>query len=87
MLYSCSRGSRVLIVSVSVVLRLELIVTLHSRSVVAREGDSYSLIESSLVHLPFVGLVGFSYYRKHTLPVFSLVISLDGTMEDIAYQS
>ena len=44
---------------------------------VAHEGDSYSLIESSVVHLPFVGLVGFSYYRKHTLPVFPLVISLE----------
>ena len=42
---------------------------------VAHKGDSYSLVESSIVHLPFVGLVGFSYYRKHTLPVFPLVIS------------
>ena len=49
--------------------------TLYSGSVVAREGDSYSLIESSIVHLPFVA--GFSYYRKHTLPVFPLVISLE----------
>ena len=46
-------------------------------SVVAREGDSYSLIESSIVHLPLVGLVGLCYYRKHTLPMFSLVISLE----------
>ena len=44
---------------------------------VAREGDSYSLVESSVVHLLFVGIVGFSYYRKHTLPMFSLVISLE----------
>jgi hypothetical protein len=44
-------------------------------SVVARKVDSYSLIESSVVYLPFVRLVGFSYYRKHTLPVFPLVIS------------
>ena len=43
---------------------------------VAREGDSYSLVESSIVHLPFVGLAGFSYYRKHTLLVIPLVISL-----------
>ena len=50
--------------------------TLHSGSVVAHEGDSYSLIESSVVHLPFVGLAGFSYYRKHTLLVLPLVISL-----------
>ena len=76
MLYSLPRGSKVLIVSVSVVLRLELIVTLHSRSVVAREGDSYSLIESFVVHLPFVGLAGQFCFRKHTLPVFSIVISL-----------
>jgi hypothetical protein len=43
----------------------------------AHEGDSYSLVESSVVHLPFVGLAGSSYYRKHTLPVFPLVISLE----------
>ena len=43
---------------------------------VAREGDSYSLIESSIVHLPFVGLAGPCCYRKYTLPmVSSLVIS------------
>ena len=46
-------------------------------SVVAREGDSYSLIESFVVHLPFIGLAGPYYYRKHTMPVFSLVISLE----------
>ena len=44
-------------------------------SMVAHESDSYSLVESSVVHLPLVGLVGLFYYRKHTLPVFSLVIS------------
>ena len=49
--------------------------TLYSRLVVAQEGDSYSLVESFVVHLPFVGLVGPYYYRKDTLPVFSLVIS------------
>ena len=43
----------------------------------AREGDSYSLVESFVVHLPFVGLAGPCYDRKHTLPVFSLVISLE----------
>ena len=42
---------------------------------VAREGDSYSLVESFVVHLLLVGLAGHCYYRKHTLPVFSLVIS------------
>ena len=31
--------------------------------------DSYCLVESSVVHLPFVGLAVFSYYRKHTLLV------------------
>jgi hypothetical protein len=45
--------------------------------VVASEGDSYSLVESFVVHLPFVGQVGPCNYRKHTLPVFSLVISLE----------
>ena len=44
---------------------------------VAREGDFYSLIESSIVHLLLVGLAGLCYYRKHTLFVFSLVISLE----------
>ena len=51
--------------------------TLYSRSVVAHEGDSYSLIESSVVHLLLVGLAGPCYYRKHTLLVFSLIISLE----------
>ena len=48
-----------------------------SGSVVAREGDSYNLVESFIVHLPLVGLAGHYYYRKHTLLVFSLVISLE----------
>ena len=51
--------------------------TLFSGSVVAREGDSYSLVESSVVHLPLVGQAGICYYRKYTLLVFSLVISLE----------
>ena len=42
---------------------------------VAHDGDSYRLIESSIVHLPLVGLAGPCYYRKHTLPMFCLVIS------------
>jgi hypothetical protein len=42
---------------------------------VAREGDSYSLIEFFVVYLPLVGLAGPYYFRKHTLPVFSLIIS------------
>jgi hypothetical protein len=46
-------------------------------SVVARESDSYSLVESSVVHLPLVGLAGPCCYRKYTLPVLSLVISLE----------
>ena len=45
--------------------------------VVAHEGDSYCLVESSIVHLLLVGLAGHCYYRKHTLLVFSLVISLE----------
>ena len=44
-------------------------------SVVAREGDFYSLVESFVVHLPSVDLARPCCYRKHTLPVFSLVIS------------
>ena len=49
--------------------------TLLFGSVEGREGDSYSLVESFVVHLLFVGLAGPCYYRKHTLSVFSLVIS------------
>ena len=51
--------------------------TLLSGLVVAREGDSYSLVESFVVHLPLVGLAGQYCYRKHTLFVFSLVLSLE----------
>ena len=43
--------------------------------VVAHEGDSYSLVESFVVHLLLVGQAGPCYYREHTLSVFSLVIS------------
>ena len=42
---------------------------------VAHEGDSYSLFEFFVVHLPFVGRVGPCYNRKHSLPMFFLVIS------------
>ena len=42
---------------------------------IAHEGDSCSLVESSIVHLVLVGLVGLCYYKKYTLLVFSLVIS------------
>ena len=51
--------------------------TLLFGSVVAREGDSYSLVESFVVHLPLVGLAGPCCYRKHTMPMFSPVISLE----------
>jgi hypothetical protein len=48
------------------VLRLGLIVDapLHSRLVVAHEGDCYSLIESSVVHLLFVGASRTRLRRK-----------------------
>ena len=39
------------------------------RLVVAHEGDSYSLVESSVVHLLPVGQVGPGYKRKHPLLV------------------
>ena len=42
---------------------------------VGHEGDSYSLVESSVAHLLLVGLAGHCYYRKHTLPMFSVVIT------------
>ena len=45
--------------------------------VVAREGESYSLVESSIVHLPLIGLAGQYCNRKHTMSVFSLVLSLE----------
>ena len=51
--------------------------TLFFILVVAREGDSYSLVESFVVHPPLVSLVELCYYRKNTLPVFSLVIFLE----------
>ena len=51
--------------------------TIYSGSVVAREGGSYSLVESFVVHLLFVGQAGPSYDRKHTLHVFPLVTSLE----------
>ena len=44
---------------------------------VAHTGDSYSLVESFVIHLPLVGLAGPCYNREHTLSVFSLVISLE----------
>ena len=56
--------------SVSMMLRIWLFgCILHSRSVVAHEGDSYSLVESFVVHLPSVGQVGPSYKGKHPLLV------------------
>ena len=36
---------------------------------VAREGDSYSLVEFSVVHLPSIGQVGLGYEEKHPLLV------------------
>jgi hypothetical protein len=49
--------------------------TLLFRSVLVCEGDSYSLVESFVIHLSLVGLAGHYYYRKYTLLVFSLEIS------------
>ena len=42
---------------------------------VAHEGDSYSLVESSIVYLPLIGLAGQYCYMKHTLSMFTLVLS------------
>jgi hypothetical protein len=72
-LYLCSRGSRVLIVSVSVVLRLRLIVDspYFFGSVVTHEGDFYSFVESSVVYLPLIGLAGLLVAcREETLHLF-----------------
>jgi hypothetical protein len=42
-----------------------------SRSMVAREGDFYSFIESSVVHLPLIGLAELLVaYREETLHLF-----------------
>ena len=54
---------------------------------VAREGDSYSLIESFVVYLPFVGRVGPSYEGKHPLLVSFPSNVPSWIVEDIAYQS
>ena len=53
------------------VLRLRLIVDAPyiPEPVVAHEGYSYSLFESFVVHLLFVGQVGPSYKGKHPLLV------------------
>jgi hypothetical protein len=42
------------------VLRLGLLINTPSffRSVVARDGDFYSFVKSSVVHLPLIGLAG-----------------------------
>jgi hypothetical protein len=40
-------------------------------SVVARECDFYSFVESSVVHLPLIGLTGLLVaYREETLHLF-----------------
>ena len=55
--------------------------------VVAREGDSYSLVETSVVHLLSVGQVGPSYKGKHPLLV-SFPSNIPSWIEDdIAYWS
>ena len=60
---------------------------MHSGLVVARDGDSYSLVESFVVHLPFIGQVGPSYEGKHHLLV-SLPSNVPSwIVEDIAYPS
>jgi hypothetical protein len=55
------------------VLRLGLLVSApsFSGSVVAHEGDFYSFIESSIIHLPLIGLAGLLVaYREETLHLF-----------------
>ena len=54
---------------------------------VAREGDFYSLVESSVVHLPFEGQVGPDYEVKHHLLVSFPSNVPSWIVEDIAYQS
>ena len=50
-------------------------------------GDSYSLIESFVVHLPSVGQVGPSYEGKHPLLVSFPSNVRSWIVEDIAYRS
>ena len=50
---------------------------------VAHEGDSYGLVESFVVHLPFIGQVGPGYYRKHPLLVYFPNNMLSWIVEDI----
>jgi hypothetical protein len=59
---------------------------MHSGLVVAREGDSYSLVEFSVVHLPFVGQVGPGCEGKHPLLVSLLSNIPSWTVKDIAYR-
>jgi hypothetical protein len=57
------------------VLRLGLLVNAPSisGSVVTREGDFYSFIESSVVHLPLIGLARLLVaYREETLHLFHI---------------
>jgi hypothetical protein len=60
---------------------------MHFGSVVAREGDSYSLVESSVIHLLFVGQVGSGYEGKYSLLVSFSSYVPSWIVEDIAYQS
>jgi hypothetical protein len=58
-----------------------------SGSVVAREGDFYSFVESSVVHLPLIGLAGIRLFLGKKLCICSLYdISSDRTVEGIAYR-
>jgi hypothetical protein len=55
------------------VLRLGLLMNAPSffGSVVSREGDFYSFVESSIVPLPLIGLAGLLVpYREETLHLF-----------------
>ena len=53
----------------------------------ARKGDSYSLVEIFVVHLPFVGQVGPGYEGKHPLLVPFPNNVLSWIVEDIAYRN
>jgi hypothetical protein len=52
---------------------------------VACEGDSYSLVESSIVHFPFVGQVGSGCEGKHPMLVSFLSNVSNWTVEYIVY--
>jgi polysaccharide pyruvyl transferase WcaK-like protein len=71
------------------VLRLGLLMNApsFSGSVVAREGDFYSFVESSIVHLPLIGLAGIRSLLGKKLCICSIPYKTSPQIEQyIAYR-